>query len=168
VEQAHAREARLGDLRGADRVIGARGLASALRVEPCIALAEPDEIRLHPIGDAEIEMPAMDMLEEARGAEVFVVAARIDIGPELARRRRHIRLARQIFAALNDWRSKTEIEAEQGRLSRSPLQKPIEHFLTGPGVAGADKPRRGLAAGFSDRDSLVSLALRARPIDRDV
>src|SRR6476661_9612172 len=64
MEETHAREAGLGDLSGADRVIGARGLAAALGVEPRIALAKADEVGLHPVGDAEIEVPAMRDLKE--------------------------------------------------------------------------------------------------------
>ena len=71
----HAGEARLGDLGGADRVIGAGGLAAALRVQRLVALAEADEVGLHAVGDAEIEMPPVRLLQEACGAEVLVVGA---------------------------------------------------------------------------------------------
>src|SRR5207302_5724702 len=68
VKEAHAREARLGDLRGTDRVIGARGLAPPLRVQSRVALAEVHEAGLHPVGDAEIEMWPVHLLEKARRA----------------------------------------------------------------------------------------------------
>ena len=85
VEQAHAREAGLGDLGRADRVIGRSRLAAALRIEPRVALAEVHELGFHAVRDAEIEMPAVGGFEEARRAEILVVAALVDIGPEFAR-----------------------------------------------------------------------------------
>ena len=85
MKEAHSRKARLRDLRGADRVICARSLAAALRVEPRVALTEADEVGFHAIGDSEIEMPPVSYLEEARCAEILVVAFALDIGPELAR-----------------------------------------------------------------------------------
>ena len=74
MEQTHAGEAGLGDLRRADRIIRACGLAPALRIQPRIALAKTDEVGLYPVCDAEIKMLAVRGLEEARGAEVFITA----------------------------------------------------------------------------------------------
>ena len=129
VQQPHARKARLGDLRRADCVIGARGFAAALRVQPRVALAEADEVGLHAVGDAEIEMPAVCELEKARSAEVVIVAEPVDISPEFARGARNIRFADQIFASLDDRRGEAEVEAEQCGLFRHALEQPCEHFL---------------------------------------
>jgi len=71
-------------------------------------------------------------LEEARSAKIFVIALRIDIGPELARTLRNPAFARQILAAVGDRRGKAEVEAEQGRLLGRPLQHPREDLLTRP------------------------------------
>src|SRR5687767_11784542 len=85
VKEPHSGEAGLGDLSGADRVVGARRLAPAQSIEPGIALAEVHEMRLHAVGDPEIEMAAVALLEEGRGAEILVAAMALDIGPEGAR-----------------------------------------------------------------------------------
>src|SRR5260221_1342865 len=90
VEEAHAREARLGDLRGPDRVVSRRGLAPALRIQTRIALAERHETGLPAVADAEIEVPPVRDLEEARGAQILIIASAVDIGPQFARGPRHI------------------------------------------------------------------------------
>src|SRR5206468_11607795 len=129
VKQAHSREARLGYLRGTDRVICARSLAAALRVEPRVTLAEANELSLHSVGDAKIEVLAVRNLEEACRLKILVVAAGIDISPELARGFGNLRFAGQIFSPFHDWRSEAEIEAEQRRFLRAALDQPMEHFL---------------------------------------
>jgi hypothetical protein len=73
------------------------------------------ELGLHAVGDAEIEMAAMGLLQEACGAEILVVRAALDIGPEFASGRRDIGFPGQIGAALHDRRREAEIETEQGR-----------------------------------------------------
>src|SRR6185295_13964590 len=165
VEQAHAGEARFGDLRGADRVIGRGGLAAALGVEALVALAEMHEAGLHPVGDAEIEMAAVGDFEEARGAEVLVVAQRVDIGPELARGARYAGLTGQIGAALDDRRGEAEVEPEQGRLPGGSLEQPRKHLLARPDVLRPDQPRRAVAARFGDRDAFMAPPLRTGPVD---
>ena len=67
-------KARLGHLRRSDRVIGARRLAPALRVQARVALAEVHEARLHAVGDSEIEMAPVGLLQEAGCAQILVVA----------------------------------------------------------------------------------------------
>src|SRR5690348_9572789 len=143
MQEAHSREARLGDLRRTDGVIGAGRLAAALRIQPRVALAEMHEASLHSVGDTEVKMAPVRFLEEACGAQVLVIAFPVDIGPEFARGLRHTGFAWQIFAALDQRRSEAEVEAEQGRLAcRFPVR-------------------------FRDGDSLVAFPLRARPVDRD-
>jgi len=142
MQEAHAGEARFRHLRCADRVIGAGGLAATLRVEPGVALAEVHEPAFHAVRNAEIEVPAMGDFEEARGAQVPVGADAVDIGPQRARGLRHVRLAGQILAALDDRRGRAEVEAEQSRLLRRALQQPGEHFLARPDMPGPDQARR--------------------------
>src|SRR3982750_4809921 len=98
MQQPHTRKARLRNLGGADGVIGTRGLPPTLRVEASVALAEANEVRLHAVGDPEVEMSAMRELEEAGGAKVLVVGLAVDIGPEFPGAGRDIRLADEIFA----------------------------------------------------------------------
>ena len=169
VKQAHAREARLGDLRRADRVIGAGGLAAALRVEPRVALAEVDEVGLHPVGDAEIEMPAVDAVSRKLAAPRSSSShLRVDIGPELARGCSAVRLAGQIFAALDDRRGEAEVEAEQGRLLRARSSSQLSTSSRDQTWPGRISRGARIAARFGDGDALVPAALRARPVDRDV
>ena len=68
-------------------------------------------------------MLAVDLLEKARGAEILVAAAIVDIGPEFARGAGDAGLAEQIFAALDQRRSEAEVEAEQGGLGCGALQR---------------------------------------------
>jgi hypothetical protein len=168
VEQPHSGKARLRDLRRADRVVGARRLAPALRVQPRVALAEAHEIRFYPVGDSEIEMPPVRDLEEARGAKVLVVALRVDIGPELAACLRDVWLAEQILAAFDDRRGEAEVEAEQGRLPDSAFKEPVKHLLARPNVAGTNQPGRGIVSRLGDRNALVPPPLGAGPVDRNV
>src|SRR3954447_8447365 len=168
MKETHARKARLGDLGGANRIIGARCLAAALRIQPRVALAKVHEASLHPVGNAEIKMPSVRALEEARGTEVLVGTALVDIGPEGSRRLGHTRLARQIFAAFDERRREAEIETEQGRLLFSALQKPSENFHSRPDMPGPDQARRCVSARLRYRDTFVPFALRSRPVDRDV
>src|SRR5690349_8991386 len=84
VKEPHPREARLGDLGRADSVISARGLSPALRIQSRIALPKMHEARFHTVGNSEIEMLSVDLLEEARGAQILVVGLLVDIGPEFA------------------------------------------------------------------------------------
>ena len=167
MEQPHSGKARLGDLRRADRVIGARGLAPPGGIERGVAAAEMNEVRLHPVGDPEIEMAAVDLLEEARRAEVVIVAGRIDIGPERARVVGHAGFARQIGATLDQRRGEAEIETEQGRRGGGLRDQPLEHFGARPHMPGTDQARRIIPPRLADRDALVALALRPRPVDRD-
>jgi len=74
MQEAHSGEASLCDLGGTNRVVGARCLPAALRVQARVALTETDELRLHAVGDAKIEMAAMGDFEEARRAQVLVIA----------------------------------------------------------------------------------------------
>src|SRR5947209_12776337 len=127
MHEAHPREARFGDLRRADRVIGAGNLAAALRIQASVALAKVHEAGLHPVGDAEIEVPAVRGLEEARGAEVVIGTELVDVGPEFARGLGDVRLTWQIFAALYQWRREAEVEAKQSGFFRSALDQPAEH-----------------------------------------
>src|SRR6185369_1853686 len=101
-------------------------------------------------------------------AEILVVAPLVDISPELAGCAGHIRLAGQIFTALDDRRREAEIEAEQGRLFRGAFQKPGEDLFARPDVARANQPRRGLPARVCDGNAFMPPPLRARPVDRDI
>src|SRR5687768_14240325 len=78
IEQSRAGEARFGDLGGADRVVEGRGLAAPGRVEGVLADAVVKEVALHSVGRAEVEMAPVRRLEEARGAEILVVADGVD------------------------------------------------------------------------------------------
>ena len=97
-------------------------------VQPLVALAKSDEVGLHSIGNAEIEVPPVRILQEAGRTEVLVVAEPIDIGPELARAIRDAALARQISPALGERRRKAEVETEQCGLLRGAFEKPVEHL----------------------------------------
>src|SRR5215213_7853503 len=114
MKEPHSREARLGDLGRADGVIGAGRLASALGIEVLVALPKVHEPRLFAVRRAEVEMAAVDTLEEAGGAEILVLAEPVDIGPERLRVVRQSGFSGKIFAALGNRRRKAEIEAEQG------------------------------------------------------
>ena len=160
MEQAHAREARLGDLRRADRVIEGRGLARALAVERLLALAEVHEAGLHPVGDAEIEMAAVGDLEEARRAEILVGAQRVDIGPELAGGLGNAGLAGQIFAAFDYRRREAEVEAEQGRLA-APRGLSSHSSTSQRDQTWSGRISRGAA---SPRASAIAMPLWRRPL----
>ena len=149
VKQAHSGEARLGDLGGADRVIGARRFAAALRVQPRVALAEMHEVRLHPVGDPEIEMAAMHSFEEARRRRDPHHSNGDRHRPRILGRSRARRLAGQIFAALGDRRGEAEIEAEQGWRFRRGFEQPVRalrfgtrHGRVEPAPAPGRRPRR--------------------------
>ena len=109
----------------------------------------------------------MRFLKKAGGAEIFIVAPGIDIGPEFAGGCGNAGLAGQIFATFDQRRREAEVEAEQGRDLRGAVQKPGEHLFTRPDVAGPHQSRRGIADRFRDGDALVPFTLRARPVDRD-
>ena len=88
---------------------------AALRVQPRVALAEADEVGLHAVGDAEIEMAAVHFLQERCRAQILVAAFPIDISPEIAGIVGDVRFAGQIGAAFGEGRGEAEVEAEQGR-----------------------------------------------------
>src|SRR3546814_158188 len=68
VEEAHAGEAGLRHLRGTDRVVEGRGLAATAGIKSMLADAVMEEVCLYPVRRAEIEMAAVVLFEEARGA----------------------------------------------------------------------------------------------------
>src|SRR5207237_36042 len=71
-------------------------------------------------------------------------------------------------AALDQRRGEAEVEAEQGRFIGGALQQPVEHLFARPDVPRTNQPRRRIAARFANRDTLVPLPFRARPVDRDI
>src|SRR5438132_13918562 len=165
MEQAHAGIAGLGDLRGADGVVERGCLAAAQRIEGLLAETVIQKIGLHAVGRAEIEVPAVVLLEEACGAEILVFANGVHIGPEGLCLYRYI-FTGQIGAALDDrWRT-AEIEAEQGGSLCRCSEQPVQHLCSRPGLITLDETRC-IVAGFAQRDgyALVPRSLGAGPVD---
>ena len=98
-------------------------------------------------------------LKMAGGAEVFVLAELVYIGPEALGVRGN-GIAWKIGAALGDRRSVAEIEAEESRRDFSLGEQPLEHLRPRPGGSLRHECRRS-RADLAERDgySLVPAAL---------
>ncbi len=166
VEQAHSREARLRDLRRADRIEDRGGLAAARRIERGLAFAKVHEVRLCTVRLAEVEMSPEAAFEEGCGAEVFILAGGVHESPERARFIWRA-ISRKIGAARDERRREAEIHAHERRRSISKRRDPVQHLRARPDMAGLHQTRRRIARlGDRNRDAFVAAALGAGPVDR--